>query len=107
MIDFFTSYKKTSGYKIFGRDWQLIHELNLELLELLHTEKLLIRRIVHIGHKISLQECDDREGYVLIIQDLQARLLSHMKERELQERVVAVAFDELCEKRKIFMTSLS
>jgi len=107
MIDFFTSYKKTSGYKIFGKDWELIHELNLELLELLHVEKIIIRRIVHIGHKISLHECDDREGYILIIQDLQARLFIHTRERELQERVVAVAFDELCEKRKIFMTALS
>lgn len=106
MVDFFTSYKKTSGYKIFGKDWELIHELNVELLEMLHTEKLFIRRIVHLGHKISLQECDDREGYMMILQDLQNRLVSHIDERKTQERIVAVAFDELCEKRKIFMTEL-
>jgi hypothetical protein len=107
MIDFFTSYKKTPGYKIFGTDWELIHELNIELLELLHVEKVYIRRIVHLGHKISLHDCEDREGYMLIIQDLQQRLLAHKRERELQERIVAVAFNELCERRQIFMKELN
>ena len=92
----FKSYKKTPGFKMFGNDWQIVYELCLEQMEYAYYEHQLIRKILHVGHKISLPSSqEDHEGYVLILQDLQRRVAEEAARKEEVEKLIAEAFDEL------------
>ena len=95
MITVFTSYKNTPGFKMFGKDWEPIHELNLYHGELRCEESVLIRKLLHIGHKLSSPNCKDREIYMLVLKDLHRRVAEVSKEREDLEDLIGRSFDEL------------
>lgn len=95
MPHFLTSYKSSTGFKVFGRAWQLVYELCVIHSELRFDESRLIRRVFHIGHKLSLPACEDKEGYMMILQDLQKRIEVIGKERNEVEREIDQAFETL------------
>lgn len=101
MTSVFTSYKKTKGFKLFGKDWEPIHELNLYHGDLRYDEHVLIRKILHLGHKLSQPNCDEKEAYMLILQDLQRRVEVVSKELEALEALIGSSFDELIEKKQL------
>lgn len=105
MISVFTSYKKTPGFKMFGKDWEPIHELNLYHCELRYDERMLIKKLVHVGHKLSLPNCSDKEAYILIIKDLHYRLAKVTKEKEDLEDLIGKSFDELLERKQFSFIS--
>jgi hypothetical protein len=99
MITIFTSYKKTPGFKLFGKDWEPIHELNLYHGELRYEESMLIKKLVHVGHKLSAPACSDRETYMLILKDLHRRVADVTKEKEDLEDLIGKSFDELMNRK--------
>ena len=108
MTSVFTSYKKTRGFKLFGNLWEPIHELNLFHGDLRYDESVLIRKIMHIGHRLSQPNCDadDKEGYMLILKDLHRRIAEKTKEREDLEVEIGLAFDELVERTQFKLNSI-
>lgn len=102
-----SSYKKSPGFKIFGEDWRDVHGLCDELKENRHYEMSLLRRLTHIGHKLSQPINEDTEGYKLILHDLQRRYETQAEIVRKLEIEVAESFEELCLRRKIFLTSFS
>lgn len=107
MITVFTSYKKTQGFKMFGKDWEPIHELNLYWGELRYDERQLIKKLVHIGHKLSspLCEIDEKEAYMCILKDLHRRIAEVTKEKEDLEDLIERSFDELVQRKQFTPTS--
>jgi hypothetical protein len=104
MTSVFTSYKKTPGFKLFGKDWEPIHELNLYHGDLRYDERMLIKKLLHIGNKLSLPSCsEDKEVYMLILRDLHRRIAEVTKEKEDLEDLIGKSFDELLQ-RKQFST---
>lgn len=69
------SYKKTSGYKRFGEDWEIIHELNLESLARRDLENFYLKRILLIERRFVLETDEQRKAdYGLILEDMRQRL---------------------------------
>ena len=104
MTSVFTSYKKTKGFKLFGKDWEPIHELNLYHGDLRYDEHVLIRKILHLGHKLSQPNCEEMEAYMLILKDLQRRVEIVTNEREELEALIAKSFDELVAKKHLILS---
>ena len=95
-------FTKTPGFKLFGTDWQPVYELCLEQMEYAYYENQLIRKILHIGHKLSKPGVsEEKEFYTLILLDLQKRVAEETERKESVERLIAEAFDELVERKKI------
>jgi len=97
MPTFFTSYKKSSGFKIFGEEWEGVYDMCRWHSELRFDESRMIKRILHIAHKVTTEN-EDREGYMLILQDLRARLSVLEKERQALEVEIGKSFDVLTER---------
>lgn len=92
----FKHYTKTPGFKMFGKDWEPVHELCMEQMEYAYYEHQLIRKILYLGHKLSQPgTIEDREGYTLILQDLQRRVAQETKWKEEVEALIEEAFNEL------------
>jgi len=102
MTSVFTSYKKTPGFKKFGIDWEPIHELNLYWAELRYDERMLIKKLLHVGHKLSspLQDSDEREFYMIILKDLHRRIADVTKEKEDLEDLIEESFNELLQRKQ-------
>jgi hypothetical protein len=101
MHKIFKKYTETPGFKLFGKDWIIVYELCLEQMEYAYYESQLIRKILHIGHKLSLPSTkEDHEGYMLIIKDLHRRVAIETKNREDVEALIAKAFDELVQQQQ-------
>jgi hypothetical protein len=97
----FKHYSKTPGFKMFGKDWVIVYELCLEQMEYAYYESQLIRKILHVGHKLSLPTTkEDHDGYMLIIKDLHRRVAIETKNKKDVEALIAKAFDELVEQRQ-------
>jgi len=107
MTSVFTSYKKTPGFKKFGIDWEPIHELNLYWAELRYDERVMIKKLLYIGHKVSssLLENDEKEAYMLILKDLHRRISEVTKEKEDLEDLIEKSFNELLERRQFTFRS--
>jgi hypothetical protein len=97
MPDFFTSYKASTGFKLFGKDWEEVYELCRIHGELRFDESRLIKRILHVSHKIS-KGCEDEEGYMMILQDLRVRVGNLETERQALEVEIGKLFDEVTER---------
>jgi hypothetical protein len=94
-------YSKTPGFKMFGKDWVIVYELCLEQMEYASYESQLIRKILHVGHKLSQPlSTEDHEGYMLIIKDLHRRVAIETKHKEEVEALIEVAFDELVQQQQ-------
>jgi len=102
MTSVFTSYKKTPGFKMFGNDWEPIHELNLYWAELRYDERMLIKKLLHIGHKLSssLIDSDEKEAYMIILKDLHRRVAEVTKEKEDLEDLIEKSFNELLQRKQ-------
>jgi hypothetical protein len=100
MITVFTSYKKTPGFKMFGKDWEPIHELNLYHGELRYEENQLIKKLLHIGHKLSIVHSEEKDVYMIILKDLHKRINEVTKEKEDLEDLIGKSFDELLERKQ-------
>jgi len=100
MTSVFTSYKKTTGYKLFGKEWEPIHELNLYYGDLRYDESVLIRKVLHLGHKLSRPNCENREVYMLILNDLQTRIKVVEAERIELEELIRKSFDEVVQRKQ-------
>jgi hypothetical protein len=107
MTSVFTSYKKTPGFKMFGKDWEPIHELNLYWSELQYDERQLIKKLVHIGHKLSkpLHDSDEKDAYMFILKDIHRRIAEVTKEKEDLEDLIGSSFDELLQRKQFTPTS--
>jgi hypothetical protein len=93
-------FTKTPGFKMFGKDWVIVYELCLEQMEYAYYESQLIRKILHVGHKLSQPlNAEDHEGYMLIIKDLHRRVAEETKNKEEVEALIAKAFDELVQQQ--------
>lgn len=102
MPKIFKSYKETPGFKLFGRSWQIVYELCLEQMDYASYERQLIRKILHIGHKLSQPTTkEDHEGYLLIIKDLQRRVVEETRLKEEVEALIEKAFDELVQQKQL------
>lgn len=99
---FSLSYKSSAGFKIFGKDWELLHEKCLYLKSLRFFEKQLIHRLLHIGHKLSQPSTTD--DYRLIMNDLQERLQAHLIIQKQVENEIAVEFEALCKEKKVYFS---
>jgi hypothetical protein len=104
MTSIFTSYKKTKGFKMFGKDWAPIHELNLYYCDLRYDESMMIRKIMHIGHKMSLPNCEDKDGYMLILKDLHKRIAEKTKEKHEIEDLIEESFNELVGRKQFTLS---
>lgn len=100
MMFLFTSFKKTKGFKMFGNDWEPIHELNEYHKVLRSEESCLIKKLLHVGNKMSLPKCEDSEAYMLILKDLHKRISEVTKEKEELEELIGRSFDELLERKR-------
>lgn len=94
------SFKNTPGFKMFGKDWVIVYELCVEQMEYAYYEHQLIRKILHVGHKLSQPLTkEDHDGYMLIMKDLHRRVAIETKHREEVEKLIAEAFDELVQQQ--------
>jgi len=96
------SFKKTHGFKIFGEEWAVIHSLNLESLCRRYEENQMLKRILHIERKISMERDFDSEvGYNLILDDLRVRLRILFQEHKTLNCLIVDSLEELMKKRGI------
>ena len=97
------NFKKTSGYKIFGDEWEFTYNLCDELLQYRSYEQILLRRIMIIGHKLSLPLGEEKEAYTLILYDLKRKYDEQVKVVQTLEVEVAESFETLCRKMNVLL----